>query len=193
MTFDDFLFDNDYEPYKSSKIWEDIYAFLKRGIWHVTSRANWELIQSDGFIGRNLNGRYTMRFDTTSERSYGVKNELICLFDFETPTEDEVIRMWGRVWDVMIYQQGSILIALRRAALVDKLLPNTTCYWEGLQHGGGCVPFCEAWYPDDIPTKFIDQVYELPPSNSVCEFIPKKMDARSEKERNDERDFKLER
>ncbi|MFL5340434.1 MAG: hypothetical protein ACJ8F7_09805 [Gemmataceae bacterium] len=168
-----------YEQLRADPEWNRIYALIRQGYWHVTSLQGWEKIRESGAIKPNRGGRFPMRFGYVSERSYGRKSDLIALFDFATPSEGEVMRQWGNAWDVMVKnREDHILLQLERSSLEGRIIPNSEVF--GRSDGkiaGGCIPFVEVWYPEDIPTDCIASVYRLP-ATCQFEFLPVRLRAK---------------
>jgi hypothetical protein len=150
--------------YRADPDWKRLYSFLRHGYWHGQSLQAWEVTRQEGAIKPNIDGRYPMRFEFQTLRSYGYNHKCVALFDFMTPSEDQVIRSWGHAWDVLVNEEApTILIQLNRKHLEQKIIPNS----QGMQPAPsgkqyGCIPFCEVWYPDEIPTAAITSVYRVP-------------------------------
>jgi hypothetical protein len=170
-----------YALYRSNPEWRRIYSFLRRGYWHVTNPKSWEDIRKSRAIQPNLGGRYTARWGspgtcvepTLTDRSYAYIHKCVALFDFVYPSENEVIHQWGNAWDVLTDQGAStILIRLDRRRLRSKIIPNREGRKIVDDRAFGCIPYCEVWYPDEIPTTFVIGVYEVPPPAGF-EFKPK--------------------
>lgn len=89
-----------YATYRSDVEWHRICTFLRHGYWHVTSPEAWQAIRESGVIRPNTGGRYPTRWGQwSSERSLAYVHNWVALFDFVSPTEEEVIRVWGPAWD----------------------------------------------------------------------------------------------
>lgn len=114
-----------------------------------------------------------MRFEFQTRRSYGYNHQCVSLFDFVTPSEDEVIRSWEHAWDVLVNVEApTILLQLERSRLEPRIIPNS----QGMQGAPdgkyyGCIPYCEVWYPGEIPSDAISSVYQVPVASGF-EFCP---------------------
>jgi len=163
-----------YAAYRLNPDWERTYSFLCHGYWHVTNPEAWKAIVRSGAIRPNLHGTYSMRFADNTWKSYGYIHKCVALFDFISPSEEEIIRKWENAWEVLTdYERATILIQLDRPRLMPKIIPNH--YGWDAQDGRqilGCIPFCEVWYPDEIATDAVTSVFRLPPPSRYGEFLP---------------------
>ena len=164
-----------YAAYRSNPSWRHILKFLRRECyWHVTTKDAWREIRKSGAIMPNVDGRFSMRFDTISERSFGYINKCVSLFDFLSPSEEQLIRQWGNVHDVLTdTTKTMILLALRWQSLHSMIVPNSQCWNpESGSAAAGCIPFCEVWYPGEIPISVIEVTYLLSPCSDLEGFNP---------------------
>jgi hypothetical protein len=152
-----------YARFRADAEWCRNYATLRNGYWHVTSMQGWQQIRESGSIRRNLGGRFPKRFGDITDRSYGYKINAIALFDFATPSEEEVMRQLGNAWDVITDMHADqVFLQVERGRLDARIVPNSECW--GRSDGkvlGGCIPFIEVWYPDDIPADAIVSAYSI--------------------------------
>jgi hypothetical protein len=141
--------------------WKRIYSFLRRGYWHATSPDAWKAIKKSGAIKRNIGSRYPTQF----ELSYAYIHEKVALFDFVSPTEEDLIQSWQHAMDFLTIRD--ILIRLDARRLRRKVIPNRIGYEpeNGIVNYDLCIPHCEVWYPEDIPITAIRKVYRLPHSS----------------------------
>ena len=157
-----------YATYKSDPEWRRIYSFLHHGYWHGTTPNNWKAILASGVIRPRMEGDLLGRWwSKSTERSYAYNHRCVALFDFVSPSEEEVIETWDRAWETLTnIKATTILLRLDRRRLRSRIIPNSQG-WPRAPNGEiyFLIPFCEVWYPEDIPTIAISQVYELlPPS-----------------------------
>jgi hypothetical protein len=167
-----------YAEYLADPEWNRIYSLIRQGYWHVTSLQGWGAIRESGAIKPNLGGRFPRRFGDITERSYGYKNKLVALFDFHTPSDREVIRQWGNAWDVLVNTcEDHILLQLDRCRLEAKIIPNSKVWGRSDKKVlGGCIPFVEVWYPEEIPIDTVGTVYRVP-ATPRFEFRPVRVSA----------------
>jgi len=159
---------------KSNPEWKYIYSFLHWGYWHVTNPTAWAAIRKCGVIRPNANEPSRTRWgEHLTSRSFAHVHKYVALFDFISPNEREVISQWGNAWDVLTNQgAATILIRLDRRRLRSKIIPNCEGRKIVDDKAFGCIPFCEVWYPAEIPTAAITGVYEVPPPSGF-EFKPR--------------------
>ncbi len=160
--------------YMSNPEWRRIYSFLHRGYWHVTNPTAWAAICECGVIRPNANGPFRTRWgENVTSHSFAYIHKYVALFDFLSPGEREVILQWGNVWDVLTDEKAvNILIRLDRRRLRSRIIPN--CEGQKIvdDKAFGCIPYCEVWYPGEIPTNAVTGVYEVPPPSGF-EFSPR--------------------
>jgi hypothetical protein len=165
-----------FAAYKSNPEWRSIYSFLGNGFWHVTSFESWSGILRSGAIRPNVRGRYAMRFGTISERSYGYHHNYVSLFDFRSPTEEEVIQTWARACDVLTDGlQSLLLLRLDRRRLRRKIIPNSAAWPPTYEEPFGSIPFIEVWYPGEIPVSAITGTFRLPARHGLSDFRPERL------------------
>jgi hypothetical protein len=157
-----------YAAYRSDPEWGRIYSFLRHGYWHVTSPGNWQAIKKSGAIKPNINGRFRTRWSGITDRSYAYIQECVSLFDFITPSEEDVIRLWDRSWPILTDNEATtVLLRIDRRQLRSKIIPNCEAGVKYLQ-----IPHCEVWFPGPIPIDSISSVYHLPQVQIFGEFNP---------------------
>lgn len=164
----------EYERLRNDPEWGKIYAFIRRDYWHVTSTEAWREIRASGAIKPNVDGRYDKRFGDITNRSFGYLHRYVSLFDFLTPSEEEVMRQWGNSWDVLVDQKhDGLLLQLGRNNLAAKIVQNSTAWSEGkAQVRGGCIPHVEVWYPKEIAVDSVRNVWIIPATDRF-EFEPR--------------------
>lgn len=158
-----FDYDNPKEPqyaaYRSDPAWRRIYKFLQRGYWHVTSPQAWDKIRESGAIKPNIDGRYTVNF---TERSYSYIHQCVALFDFASPSEEEIIQNWHHAWDVIRSKPTTVLLRLDRRRLHSKIIPNSQArQWLAEGKVANIIPFCEVWCPEEIPIVAVSHAYRV--------------------------------
>lgn len=161
---------------KSDPVWQRVYQFLASdSYWHATSPEAWKAISLSGAIKPNIGGSFHMRYDLNTQRSYGYSQKAIALFDFTGPTEEEIIQTFSRACDILTAKETMILLRLDRATLLPKIIPNAQ--WRIADRAkGGAIPFCEVWYPEEIETRIITGVFQVPPASRNQDFDPQPID-----------------
>ena len=83
------------QMYKASEDWNRIYKFISRqAYWHVTSQRAWKAIRESGSIKANVDYRFHSKWAEQSVRySYAGIHQCVALFDFHSPTEEDVIAL----------------------------------------------------------------------------------------------------
>lgn len=168
-TFDFFDSSEDYRQpqyakYRSDPRWQRIYPFLKGKLLHVTSTSGWECIRHVGQIDPSGAADHGSRFaEHIVRHHFAFENNYVAMFDFEAPTEEEVIRTWDRSHEVITMEEPTVLIELDRVSLAGKLVPNSAGCVPGTEKliGGNCIPFVEAWIQEPIPTSTVLRVYRV--------------------------------
>ncbi|HJX18727.1 MAG TPA: hypothetical protein VJ437_11105 [Acidiferrobacterales bacterium] len=125
-----------------------ILSFLRREIFHTTSCDGLRGIFNAGAILPN-HGQFNYTHGT--DYSYGAAQRCVCLFDFETPSEDECIRTHDR-WSTMLraHHPVTVAILLRHVAIRPQLIPNK-CAIEANQPDAIYVPHVEVWSKEPVP------------------------------------------
>jgi hypothetical protein len=82
----------EYDRLRADADWQRIYAFIRVDLWHVTSIGGWCGIQESGTIEPNVANRYPKRFGDITDRSFGYIKRYVSLFDFGSPTQEQVMR-----------------------------------------------------------------------------------------------------
>jgi|SRR5215207_10255030 len=115
---------------------------------HLTSVRELEGIRNKGYITPNRGG-----FPDTypqSAQSFGRKYGYVSLFDFETPTEVQILLEYHK-WVGFFYRHEpvTVLISFNRQGLEPKLLPNATAK-ERVGYEIPWMPRTEVWYPEPL-------------------------------------------
>jgi hypothetical protein len=172
-----FNYNEEWEPQyvtnRSDPKWREVYSFVRRDYWHSTTPQHWDAIRQSGAIMPNRNRQFPSYWKgVVADHCYSIKHECIALFDFVTPTEEEIMRVWDRAWEVITFnaRQVAVLLQIERQRLEDRIIPNGRA-----SHDEGHVPFCEVWYPDDIPIDAISGVYRLPLQENFGELNPERI------------------
>ncbi len=78
----------------------------------------------------------------------------MALFDFETPTREQIIPEWVKCERFFTLYKPTIALRLDRRQLFDKLIANDAARGsEG--RGKQWIPVVEVWYPEPIPVSAI--------------------------------------
>lgn len=88
---------------------------------------------------------------------FGPSKGYVCLFDFESATEEECIAIhhtWGHFFSD--HKPATIVIMLNREKLGDELIPSSAAPQLGNGEYRGRIPFVEVWYPKPVPISAID-------------------------------------
>ena len=162
-----FYFDNHdeserYRSYEQNLTWRGNIDSMKDGFWHSTSMTGWNAILTTQRILPSNTVQVGRRF-SESDRSFAWNKKMVALFDFATPTLQQVIRQWANCWDVIrSYDESSILLQISRARIQDSMIANDACWDGSSQIDFGCIPWCEVWYPKPIPLSWVTGAFEIP-------------------------------
>ena len=161
--------ESEYIAYKGNKQWLENLKAFQRGYCHATTFSNWNRILTERYILPSGTRDLKTRFQCT-DRSFAFNRNMVALFDFRTPTIEQVIQQWGNCWwDIVLgsNNEPTVLIVIASAALADRVVPNSSCWNGKSQIKYGCIPWCEVWFPDPIPVNnFVDAF--LIPQNSCA-------------------------
>lgn len=140
--------------YKTDPAWRRIYSFLRRGYWHVTNPVAWKRIRKIGRIEPSGSGNKSLWEETGASRFY----RAVALFDFVTPTEDDVIKNWGNCWDVLTQGEvkSNVLLRLDRRKLRSNVISGSIAQKSLLY-----IPHCEVWFPGRISIDAVRAVHCL--------------------------------
>ena len=122
---------------------------VRRGLYHLTSICGLKGIRHKSYILPN-NGEFPDTY-TQSAKSFGRRYGYVSLFDFETPTEEQILAEYHK-WEGFFYRHKpvTVLIGLDRRKLEPKLLPNETAK-QTVGYGIPWMPHIEVWYPEPLP------------------------------------------
>lgn len=156
----------EYRCFFHSPIWQSIYRFLDNRVWHATDEKGYSAICSSREIRPSGSKETYRQYPTIC--SYGVTKGFLCLFDFRPVTEEQLIRQWQNVCDI-ITEGPRYLFCIDPSRLAEDLIPNSQDWNNGSQ-GIGCIPFVESWYADTIPLSAVANVYKTRRSETAFDF-----------------------
>ena len=115
--------ENDLDLFRRSNVFP-LFPLLRTGIFHRTSIDGYKGIRDSGFISANQ-GQFPYRYPQ-SEDYYGRSMGYVCLFDFESATEEQCIRIHHN-WTQFFadHEPATIVLKLNRSALGTDLIPNS--------------------------------------------------------------------
>lgn len=136
-----------------------ILPALRRGIIHSTSRDSLVGIFETKAILPN-HGQLNHCNSYPLHAFQGGRNGYICLFDFETPTEQECLKHYSGKWGNVLRQHTPITIAIRlQRSAISHLIPNSNPQKVRNEHGvlmvPQYIPKVEVWSAKPIPTSAI--------------------------------------
>jgi hypothetical protein len=133
------------------------FKLLKKKIFHVTIPSGFIGIHSSGYIEPNDRTR-EYSFPQT-ERSYGLAKGYICLFDFVTPSEDEIISQFFKwEWFFKTHRPFTIVLELEQKLISQYLIRNEEAKKE-VGYSKVWIPYVEAWSTQPIPISAIKNYY----------------------------------
>lgn len=148
------LDEDDWESFRQSGVCE-IFPLLCNGILHRTSIQGYRGIKESGFIMPNQ-GQFPYSYPQ-SKFYYGPTKGYVCLFDFESVSEEKCIYIhhtWGGFFSD--HKPVTVVLRLNREMLGDDLIPNSAPPKLGHEEYKGYIPFIEVWYPNPVPVAAID-------------------------------------
>ena len=99
------------------------FSYLKRGLCHRRGIGGLRNIIDTGFIRPN-NGSFPDTYPQ-SKHSYARANNLISLFDFETPTEKQILQQMDNWYSFFVdHKPVVVALTLNRHILSSKLISN---------------------------------------------------------------------
>lgn len=153
------------QEYKENDIYP-IMPLLRKGVLHRTGLAGFKGIQESGYIFPNDKGQFPFSY-SQSEVYFGQSKGYICLFDFESSKEEDY-RINLDTWEQFFFdhQPVTIVLKLSREKLARKLIPNSAAHASIYDPNyKGYIPFVECWFPEPIPSSFIDSYILIRPNS----------------------------
>jgi hypothetical protein len=148
------LEEHELESFRESGVYE-VFPLLRRGLLHRTSIKGYWGIKESGFILPNR-GQFSYSYPQ-SKSYYGPTRGYVCLFDFESASEEECILVhdtWGGFFSD--HKPATIVLRLNRERLGNNLILNSAAPKLEHEEYKGYIPFVEAWYPKPVPIAAID-------------------------------------
>ena len=135
-----------------------ILPFLRREIFHTTSRDSLRAILDLGEI--RPSGEFEHATSYRPDVHYGGRCGYVCLFDFETPTEEECLNRYRSKWGNVLRYHSPVTVAIKlRRSAIPNLIPNKPPELVRDEHGQlfqpSYIPKVEVWSADPIPTSAI--------------------------------------
>jgi len=135
-----------------------ILSRLRRDIFHTTSLNSLRAILDLGEI--RPSGEFEHATSYRPDVHYGGRCGYACLFDFETPTEEECLKHYRNKWGSVLRCHSPVTIAIRlRRSAIPNLIPNTPPELVRDEHGQlfqpVYIPKVEVWSAEPIPTSAI--------------------------------------
>src|ERR1051326_345301 len=148
------LEDHEIESFRQSSVFP-IFPILRNGIFHRTGIEGYRGIRKTGYIFANK-GEYPYSYPQ-SKVYFGPTMGYVCLFDFESATEEEIICI-NHTWEQFFSDHDPVTISLRlnRQKLGSDLIPNSSAPKSGSENYRSKIPYIEAWYPKPIPISVVD-------------------------------------
>jgi len=148
------LDEHDLESFRQSGVYE-IFPLLRKGILHRTNPKSYWGIKESGFIIPNQ-GQFPYTYPQ-SKVYYAHSKGYVCLFDFESVSEEECIFIY-HTWGGFFSDQKpfTVVVRLNREILADELIPNSAGPKSGQEDYKSYIPFIEVWYPKPVPISAID-------------------------------------
>ena len=133
------------------------FKLLKKKIFHVTIPSGFIGISNSGYIEPN-DGTRKYSFPQT-EKSYGLAKGYVCLFDFVTPSEDEIISQFFKwEWFFKIHRPFTLVLELDKESIAPYLIRNQEAKKE-IGYSKFWIPYIEAWSIQPIPISAIENYY----------------------------------
>jgi hypothetical protein len=131
-----------------------MFPLLRGRVFHVTNEENFLEIRRSGWIYSHRQARLAFS-PSDPETSYGCKRGWVSLYDLRDPSDGEVKEALIRHWFLRKIVNDSARVYL----IVDESAWSSLVPWERASREVGgkefFIPFIEAWYPGDIPIRFI--------------------------------------
>jgi hypothetical protein len=140
-----------------------LFSALRRGLYHSTDISSFKVMQSDGFIFPNANGRYRNTFPQ-SANSCCRKLNSISLFDFATPRIEDIFdNIVSLQWSPFLYKHRpvTILIGFNSINLSQDLISNVDS--RKREPRSVIIKDVEVCYPKPIPTNLIRRYIIIDP------------------------------
>lgn len=134
-----------------SELHDTLLPLLRNQVFHVTSRARFELIQQTGYVMTNLDGSLGNIWHR-SANSFARQSGFLCLFDLCNKS-DEVIQLGlSNFYFLAPPPLGNDLVFL----VLSSETYAELLHWEDVKSNAGPAgihrePYLECWYPTDLP------------------------------------------
>jgi hypothetical protein len=144
---------------------DQLLSVFQQGVYHLTSVQGYFGIKSDGYIRPN-DGSFPDTYPQ-SAISYGRDRGYVSLFDFESPTEIQILQQYWK-WEGFIFRHkpATILIGFDRQKLASELI-----YYKQATEEAGVkpmkIPHLEVWYPKPISFRWATQFVLITSQRSV--------------------------
>lgn len=136
------------------------YDLICNGLWHLTSPRGILGIKRSGFIEPNCgNFQYTL---PQSKNSYGKSKKYVCLFDFFSANDTEIIYTSDRWIDFFrCHKPFTVALKLNRKSLAPSLISNDVAR-QDIGYRKVWIPYVESWYPRAIEISEIVNYFVIP-------------------------------
>ena len=133
---------------------------LLEHVFHVTTRAAYAGILTDGRIRPNQNGNFAFTFGQ-SESSYFRRRGCVSVFDFRGVNSERLEEALLRYYFLNpSFTDNQPVFLFLNTACFERLVPWSR--WKDEKaYGEMVIPYVEAGYPGDIPVSLIDGVLRV--------------------------------
>jgi hypothetical protein len=143
-----------------SELESELLPRLKKEVFHVTSLAAFQLIQGEGTIRANANGKLGNNWPR-SVSSYGRKLGAVCLFDLREASEEQIQNGLSCLYFLAPLELGETVVFL---ILSHDAHPKIFA-WNDPRHDAHAllqsVPYLECWHVGDMPLSIVDRTIRV--------------------------------
>lgn len=145
---------------------DDLLGRLLGQVFHLTTRAAFELIKEAGEIRHNREESFPI--NVASEASYGRKKGWVCLFSLRNKDKNTVQQaldkyyFLGPSWfcnRTPAFSEWNLAYLFLDSAACSDLVQNESAQEE--EPHGHYIPEAEVWFPGNIPLDLIEEVLQV--------------------------------
>ena len=155
---------------KNIDIKQKLYPLLKNNIFHITKYHSYKSIIKDGFIYSNINNKYSYTIPQ-SEKSYGRKNNYICLVDLRFVTKDLIEKSLYKYYFYSPFYDSKKYVFMILSSNIYSDIITQNDLKDNLQYTDMYVPGIECWYPNMLSIKYIKEVIIVNKKYTISDYI----------------------
>lgn len=134
-----------------SELRDTLLPLLREQVFHVTSRAHFELIEKTGYVSTNSDGALGNTWHRSAQ-SFARQRGLLCLVDLCKKSDEVIESGLSNFYFLAPPPLGNDLVFL----VLSSESYTQLLHWENVKFQAGPAgihrePYLECWYPTDLP------------------------------------------